>query len=412
MNTKKGFAPIAVILIIVAVLVAGGSMYYSYSKNEHRTIEENQANPCLVITSPAVNSTVSFPLTINGYIDLGSAFSGNCQKWGAFEGDAGSVHVKDVNGNVKSNAVTMKTVGDYYVGMQQWPITATIQGLTSSPITNQIALHFEGESPVSDQVSVPISKVLTPFTVTTWPSPQANQNAPTQNQPVCNANTTPWIKVISPNGGQTYTAGQQITVTWQKCNMSAGQISIDVTGYPTPSINQANLGFYTNNGSHSVTIPSNLPAGKYIIAVGTPPATFPSVHDESDASFTINNQAISTTLPNSVYITGTQWPPIVTTSTTAYSCTPSNGETLTVIQKVINGKTYCISSQIDHASGGLAGGDYIYTRANGGGTKVATFQLQWHYCDVHSLTTAQYNQCQTDQASVFSNLDAMVDSMM
>jgi hypothetical protein len=37
--------------------------------------------------------------------------------------------------------------------------------------------------------------------------------------PLCASNTSPWIKVTSPNGGETYTAGQQITVKWKSCNV-------------------------------------------------------------------------------------------------------------------------------------------------------------------------------------------------
>ncbi len=40
---NKGFAPIAVVLIILAVLVVGGGAYYIYSKNNHVPVEDGMA---------------------------------------------------------------------------------------------------------------------------------------------------------------------------------------------------------------------------------------------------------------------------------------------------------------------------------------------------------------------------------
>ena len=51
-----------------------------------------------------------------------------------------------------------------------------------------------------------------------------NSNFPQENQVVnntktdCLSTTKPWVKVLSQNGGETYTAGQQIIVKWESCN--------------------------------------------------------------------------------------------------------------------------------------------------------------------------------------------------
>ncbi len=37
--------------------------------------------------------------------------------------------------------------------------------------------------------------------------------------PECNEATKPWIKVVSPNGNETYTAGHKVTVKWVSCNI-------------------------------------------------------------------------------------------------------------------------------------------------------------------------------------------------
>ena len=123
--------------------------------------------------------------------------------------------------------------------------------------------------------------------------------------------------------------------------------------------------------------------------------------------------SISTTI-SSPYITGSKWPPVISQSSTAYSCTPTTapGAYPAITQKVINGKTYCISSAVDGGAGHF-GGDYIYTTASGSGTKTATFQIQWNNCGGYGGPgDAQYDQCKIDQSNVFNNLDLMVDSLM
>ncbi len=40
----------------------------------------------------------------------------------------------------------------------------------------------------------------------------------------CNQNTAPWIRVISPNGGESYIEGSYITVKWDSCNLPTGSV--------------------------------------------------------------------------------------------------------------------------------------------------------------------------------------------
>jgi hypothetical protein len=69
--------------------------------------------------------------------------------------------------------------------------------------------------------------------------------------------TIPQIKVMSPNGGETFTAGQQITVTWSTCNIpSNAQIAIllkdEVNG-----TNSTGFGSTNNDGSEMITLPAS-----------------------------------------------------------------------------------------------------------------------------------------------------------
>lgn len=104
----------------------------------------------------------------------------------------------------------------------------------------------------------------------------------------CNENSPPSLTVISPNGGETYSAGQQITVRWRSCNVDQ-PVGITLSGYPYPSSTQFFLGSWgaANIGSQVVSIPATAPVGNYIVNIATPPESSPGAEDWSDISFQI-----------------------------------------------------------------------------------------------------------------------------
>lgn len=99
------------------------------------------------------------------------------------------------------------------------------------------------------------------------------------------ANTTPVIQLVSPNGGEMYHAGQQITVKWSSCNIPAGTlvyIGMLNGGHDMGSVTPNGT---TNDGSEIITLGS-IPAGtNYRIGISTNGPT--GVSDVSDAAFTI-----------------------------------------------------------------------------------------------------------------------------
>ncbi len=119
----------------------------------------------------------------------------------------------------------------------------------------------------------------------------------------------------------------------------------------------------------------------------------------------------STTLPQ--YIGGQAgWPPVIQVSSEAYSCESSHSPMLDVTEKVINNRNYCITTSLE-AAAGQRYGQYKYTRANGSGTKTTYFTLRWPNCGGYGGPgDAQYNQCQSNQNTFFSNLDLLIDSLM
>ena len=129
----------------------------------------------------------------------------------------------------------------------------------------------------------------------------------------CLPTTTPFVKIISPNGGETYTAGKQITVKWESCNTKAPISLILIKHNSSVPYTQNegqgdyagfNLGGFDpnvgvpNDGVAQVTLPNssnaNLTLGKHyfmIVAGQDDPSIGPGFNprDLSDNLFTINN---------------------------------------------------------------------------------------------------------------------------
>jgi len=118
----------------------------------------------------------------------------------------------------------------------------------------------------------------------------------------CLSTTAPWVKVLSPNGGETYTAGQQVTVNWESCNVNqlvgVTLVKTEIFSETVPPSVQVFLGNWvaSNIGSEIVTIPETIPAGvRYKIRINTlsPLGGTSDIKDWSDDMFTINTPSTS-----------------------------------------------------------------------------------------------------------------------
>lgn len=112
----------------------------------------------------------------------------------------------------------------------------------------------------------------------------------------CNSNTQPWIRVISPNGGEVYQAGQQVNVAWTSCNIPTNSpMFVTLQGdnvvdsafvFPDPIPGN-------NSGTYVATLPtqntwSQMVYGlHYKILVGTYYTSNINASDESDNFFSI-----------------------------------------------------------------------------------------------------------------------------
>ena len=73
----------------------------------------------------------------------------------------------------------------------------------------------------------------------------------------CTSNSTPWIKILSPNGGTTYTDGQKIEVKWTSCNIPSNKYlnilaNVSSMGWDIGLIHDDTI----NDGSEVITLPS------------------------------------------------------------------------------------------------------------------------------------------------------------
>lgn len=111
------------------------------------------------------------------------------------------------------------------------------------------------------------------------------------------------ITVTSPNGGQTYTSGQQITATWSTQGIpSSSQICVSLNNYTTAPNMGGSSGLATslvNDGTETFNLPT-ISSWPYMdfgnkFKVYAYPCNNPNIMDESDNLFTIAN-------PSSIYV--------------------------------------------------------------------------------------------------------------
>lgn len=145
------------------------------------------------------------------------------------------------------------------------------------------------KAPSQENVGVnnyqPVEQNYTPPTTNNNNPPQQQTPPPNNTQQAsCNSNSPSTIKVLSPNGGEVYQAGQQITVKWKSCNVTPNSIGIILIKHnPSLAYTQSegqgdyagfSLGNYStaDDGIEQITLPpssnTNLVSGQhYFISV-------------------------------------------------------------------------------------------------------------------------------------------------
>lgn len=120
----------------------------------------------------------------------------------------------------------------------------------------------------------------------------------------CNSISKPSIKVLSPNGGEVYKAGDKITVKWVSCNVSTNKELVASFYYLRPGSNAGNVSASVslNDGIEILTIPENSEIlGKFYkvtVEESAGPDTKEYLGDSSDNTFTINSASETYTYKN------------------------------------------------------------------------------------------------------------------
>ncbi|MFA6273658.1 MAG: Ser-Thr-rich GPI-anchored membrane family protein, partial [Candidatus Paceibacterota bacterium] len=102
---------------------------------------------------------------------------------------------------------------------------------------------------------------------------------------------TPSIKILSPNGGEVFTVGQQIKTTWSSQNMSSSEEIYFGLIKDGNGVYYSLTGGTSNDGYQVFTIPSDIQAGQYKMHVRKADTT---IEDFSDNLFTINGVPVTT----------------------------------------------------------------------------------------------------------------------
>jgi sugar lactone lactonase YvrE len=176
----------------------------------------------------------------------------------------------------------------------------------------------------------------------------------TKNDRVQVFEPVPQITITTPNGGEVWGAGSQVTISWRYLGNTGGNVKIDLlkSGLVDRTIaSSASIGS-GGTGSYLWTVPANQAAGSdYTVRITS---TFdPTVTDVSDGPFTIEAPSITITSPNGgeVWIGGSQ-----VTIRWTYTANPGNYVSIELLKS--GSLNRVITSSTSIGSGGS--GSYIW----------------------------------------------------
>lgn len=136
---------------------------------------------------------------------------------------------------------------------------------------------------------------------------EADYVAPAPITTTCTSTSVPSLKVVSPNGGEAYTAGQKITVKWDSCNFPSNAKGVNITVAWKGNLEALSFPIANgtpNDGQELITLPSqekikDFYNNKFVVHVqmNIVGQDLTVNGDDSDNSFTINasTKTISTT---------------------------------------------------------------------------------------------------------------------
>lgn len=245
MKINKGFAPIAIVLIIIAVLAVGGVAYFAGKSSNTlppNVVPDNyqsSGNQNNIATPPVQNTQVNNPVpntqadclpTTAPWIKVLSPNGGETYTMGQ------SITITWKTCNAQSGQTIELGIGKEIPASQNngisgafnpevsfYPYQITNDGTKTVTLSGS---STNGNWPFTPGNNYKISAVLNPLPTNTHETPYVvdlSDNLFTINAKSvvsdCLPTTAPWIKVLSPAGGEIYTVGQQVAVRWTSCNV-------------------------------------------------------------------------------------------------------------------------------------------------------------------------------------------------
>ncbi len=212
-----------------------------------------------------------------------------------------------------STTFTLPVASQFYPGAFQYGTFYKILIQLVPPHTPGISANPDSTDSSDNFFSINPSNIINPSTVV---SPKVSAVTPSSGaratSPVivpiraCLPGMPSWIQVLSPNGGEVYQDGQQITIKWKTCNIpTTEQIGMQLQYYDINDLPIGAISFGSsvsvNDGIEIVTLPTisliqtfnpNAISGQHF-KVEVVRLVNPSIQDFSDNLFTINGPVAS-----------------------------------------------------------------------------------------------------------------------
>lgn len=147
---KKIYLYIGIVVLLLTVFIVFLVKDPLINTNADKIKTETISCNGIEVTAPAPGSTVTFPLTIFGTIHpMGNI--GTPRPWGVFEAEAGTVVVKNQDGEVISSPVLMSLTGDW-MNTDPKPFSVIVPALTTIPDDSSVSIYF-GDNNAEDGIS-------------------------------------------------------------------------------------------------------------------------------------------------------------------------------------------------------------------------------------------------------------------
>jgi len=143
------------------------------------------------------------------------------------------------------------------------------------------------------------------------------------------------------------------------------------------------------------------------VPINTTPVNSTLIEDLQNENQPPSTPIVSTDLPEPYISAQDNWPPIIENSSVGYTCSNSTSAMSTTISRMVNGRTFCVTTMSEGAAGSTFK-TMTYVVANGTGIKSTNFTLRYVNCGAYE--EPQLSECNSAKSGF--NLDDIVESLI